>query len=242
MSELPPDVATLIRAGRTAFRPQASDRDRVLLSLTDVLGEGALLDGAHHPEIAKSAASARFLMRGWVLGGLGALAVGAAVVVAARVWTTTPSQAARAAAPSVPTAEPAPSTPVPPSSNEGDRAPDPLRADGPSSSPRSGARSSVAHPPSDSLPEEVRLLSRAEQQLYSGHADEALRTLGEHERRFPGGALAEERMAARIQSLCALGRVAEARADLAKLARAHPRSPHVDRARRFCGIDVGAPP
>jgi hypothetical protein len=68
--------------------------------------------------------------------------------------------------------------------------------------------------------------------------DEALRTLGEHERRFPGGALAEERLAARIQSLCALGRISEAKSDLARLARACPRSAQVDRARRFCGIDA----
>jgi outer membrane protein assembly factor BamD (BamD/ComL family) len=99
-------------------------------------------------------------------------------------------------------------------------------------------RSSPARSPSDSLPEEVRLLSKAEHQLSAGHADEALATLGEHERRFPGGALAEERLAARVQSLCALGRLGEAKADLTKLARSYPASAHFDRARRFCGIDT----
>jgi outer membrane protein assembly factor BamD (BamD/ComL family) len=97
-------------------------------------------------------------------------------------------------------------------------------------------RSSAARSPSDSLPEEVRLLSKAEHQLSAGRADEALATLGEHERRFAGGALAEERLAARVQSLCALGRLSEAKADLAKLARSYPASVHFDRARRFCGI------
>ncbi len=82
------------------------------------------------------------------------------------------------------------------------------------------------------------MLSRAEQQLNSGHADVALVTLAEHERRFPDGALAEEGMAARVQSLCTLGRLAEARADLAKFARAYPRSPHLDRARRACVFDA----
>ncbi len=50
--------------------------------------------------------------------------------------------------------------------------------------------------------------------------------------------LAEERLAARVQSLCGLGRVNEARMDLAKLGRAYPGSPISDGARRFCGIDV----
>lgn len=98
-----------------------------------------------------------------------------------------------------------------------------------------------ASPPSgapDSLPEEVRLLSKAEQQLSAGRADDALRTLSEHGRRFPGGVLAEERLAARVQALCTLGRIAEARADLARLSRGYPQSPHLDRARKFCGIDT----
>jgi hypothetical protein len=72
----------------------------------------------------------------------------------------------------------------------------------------------------------------------AGRAGDALATLGEHERRFPGGALAEERLAARVQALCALRRVNEARADLARLARTYPGSAHFDRARRFCGLDV----
>jgi hypothetical protein len=75
-----------------------------------------------------------------------------------------------------------------------------------------------------------------------GLAEDALKTLGEHERRFAAGALAEERLAARIQALCMLGRSAEARTDLTKLARAYPHSPHVGGAKRFCGLDVGSDP
>lgn len=45
-------------------------------------------------------------------------------------------------------------------------------------------------------------------------------------------------MAARVQWLCALGRLPAARADLAKFARAYPRSPYVDRAQRFCATDA----
>lgn len=94
----------------------------------------------------------------------------------------------------------------------------------------------------DSLPEEVRLLSRAEQQMNEGLAREALKTLADHERRFPAGALAEERMAARVQALCMLGRAAEARSDLARLGRAYPRSPQLERARQICRTDLEASP
>jgi hypothetical protein len=111
-------------------------------------------------------------------------------------------------------------------------------AGNPSNSGRVVTRSSAASSPSDSLPAEVRLLSKAEQELGAGHADQALATLNEHERRFPGGALAEERLAVRVQSLCALGHVGEAKAELAKVAHTHPGSPLFDRARRFCGIDT----
>jgi hypothetical protein len=230
MSELSRGAAALVRAGRTAFRPEASDRERMLQSLTGALGDGALLGGASQAPLAKSAAGARFLSWGWVLAGVGGLAVGAAVVVAPFVFTkTTPP----AVTPSVVSA-PQPLTAMP---NEGEQAPAPPVAQGAVDSPRPSARSSLGHPP-DSLAEEVRLVSKAEQQLYAGHADDALKTLGEHERRFPNGALAEPRMAARVQSLCTLGRIADARADLTKLARAYPSSPQLDRARRFCGFST----
>jgi hypothetical protein len=95
---------------------------------------------------------------------------------------------------------------------------------------------------SDSLAEEVRLLSRAERQLNDGRSADALATLGEHERRFARGALAEERIAARVEALCTLGRIAEARTELTRLARAFPQSAHIDRARRLCRNDFeGAP-
>ena len=237
MPELKPDMGALMRAGRTAFRPQASDRDRVRQSLARTLGESTFLEGSHPPRVTKSVAP-RLPAPRWVLGGVGALTVAAAVVVA-HPWKTT-AQAVPPVVPSTPAAEPASSPPaVPPVSNADDSAREPPRAEGPTTiTAGPGARAAMAHRSSDSLPEEVHLLSRAEQQLNLGQADEALTTLGEHERRFPHGALAEERMAVRVQSLCALGRVAEARADLTRFARAYPRSAHLEHARAFCGVDA----
>ncbi len=234
MRDKSPDPAALIRAGRAAFRPESSDRARVLQSLTHALGDGAFLDGSRPADLTRSLAPPAFPVGAWVLGGLGVLAIGGTVIVAAHSWTRTPLQTAVPVASAVLTDAPSPAAVPSPSAD--DRTPEPQRAE--ASAARPTARSSVAPPPPDSLQEEVRILSRAEQQLNSGHAEEALRTLAEHERRFPDGALAEERTAARVQSLCALGRLPAARAGLAKFARAYPRSPYLARARRYCAIDA----
>jgi len=244
MADLRPDARALIDAGRTAFRPQPSDRERVLQSLTQALGESASVGTAHRTQLPASSAVGQSAVRSWVLGGLGALAVSAGVVVATHPWTratTASSQASTPVASAIPASEPAFSAGIP-SLNAEDLPPQ-HQVDGLPRSQRPGPQPPVARAPfsaravpTDSLPEEVSLLSKAEQQLTAGRADEALRTLGEHERRFPSGALAEERLAARVQSLCALGRVGEARTELAKLGRTYPGSAHFDRARRFCGI------
>jgi hypothetical protein len=86
----------------------------------------------------------------------------------------------------------------------------------------------------DGLSDEIAILSRAETELHSGRPESALKALDEHERRFPNGVLAEERTAARVQALCALGRTAEADAELARLARISPHSAHEERARQAC--------
>jgi hypothetical protein len=88
---------------------------------------------------------------------------------------------------------------------------------------------------SDSLAQEVAILSRAGAELHGGRAQAALTVLEEHQRKFPGGVLTQERTAARVQALCALGRTKEAQAELARLARVSPNSPHEARARKACG-------
>jgi hypothetical protein len=235
-----PDADALFRAGREAFTPQAAQRERVLRSLTQSLGP--LAERPLHGPTTAGVATARFPLRAWGLGGLGAVAVGAGVLLfAAHAGTKAPSGIGAAPLPSpTPLVAPESSASPPPSAADEDRSPEPPRVEHASSVARSGR--SAARSASDPLLEEVRLLSQAEQELKDGRADEALRTLAEHERRFPKGALTEVRMAARVQSLCALGRIADAKTELTKLAHAYPGSPHLDRARRFCGTDVGAGP
>jgi hypothetical protein len=72
-----------------------------------------------------------------------------------------------------------------------------------------------------------------------GLPEEALKALAEHERKFPTGSLAEDRMAARVQALCALGRTAEAKSELTRLTRTYPKSAHIELATRVCRIDTG---
>src|SRR6185369_7565739 len=88
-----------------------------------------------------------------------------------------------------------------------------------------------APPVQDRLAEEVALLSRATSALRAGRAAEALKFLDEHQRKFPKGVLGVERRGARAQALCALKRVGEGRAELARLA---PQSPAAGRAKQVC--------
>jgi hypothetical protein len=83
----------------------------------------------------------------------------------------------------------------------------------------------------------VAILSQAERALRAAKYQEALRLLDEHRRKFPNGALAQERSAARAQALCGLGRVSDAQAELARLAKVSPKSPHGART-KACATEL----
>ena len=217
----------------------------MLQALGVALGPAAV-DGAPHAAPVDTTAVARFSW-GWskvVLGGFSVLTVGAGAIVAAHVLSQSPAHVA--SAPVTPpamrseTAAPAAPRPVDTEPTSEPASESAAHGDPAANASRPRARA-AGRPASDSLAEEVRLLSRAERQLSDGAGDGALDTLAEHERRFPKGALTEQRMAARVEALCALGRYTDARADLTKLARAYPQSPHLDGARRFCGSDFTSP-
>ena len=99
------------------------------------------------------------------------------------------------------------------------------------SSAAPSSRAASARPRQDRLAQEVAILSRATSALRAGRAEEALRVLNEHQREFPNGVLGEERRAAKAQALCSLGRVAEGKAELARLA---PQSVAARRAAKVC--------
>lgn len=131
------------------------------------------------------------------------------------------------------------------------RIPSPIRATvpvpAPSTAIESPSPSSVAPAPSPSLSppaesaqrlaDEIRLVSSARGSLRSGDASGALRTLDEHARGFPDGALTTEASAVRVLALCALGRTEEARTLAQTWLATSPRSPLASAVRRSCGGD-----
>ena len=71
---------------------------------------------------------------------------------------------------------------------------------------------------------EIQLLSRARESDMRGDYADVLGILAEHERRFPGGRLSEDREVLRVKALVGLGRGGEARRAAAKFRRQFPRS------------------
>jgi hypothetical protein len=83
---------------------------------------------------------------------------------------------------------------------------------------------------------ETRLLRQADSELRNRNASRALELLDEHARTFPHGVLSEERSAERITTLCALGRVDEARDEARRFLAAAADSPLAKVVRSSCGV------
>ena len=132
---------------------------------------------------------------------------------------------------SVITDEPAPVTSLP--------VPVRVRAD-PVRSPALAAPSasaSVPTAPAESpvmAPTEVQLLRQAQASL-KGNPAGALTLCAEHQRRFPGGVLGQERDVLAIDALSKLGRKAEARARADRFLLAYPTSAHRGRIEGLVG-------
>jgi hypothetical protein len=208
----------LVRAAREALRPSDADRERVLQALLPQLGGAGSMNTPSTPPAAASGAIVKVTAALVVIG-----VAGGGLFLALR---TEPPPARPAAPPSATIAllPPAPADKVPES------APSAVPE-----APSAEKRAPVAPHPADSLAEEVAILSRASAELHAGRPAAALKALDEHVRKFPRGVLAQERTSARVQALCALGRVQQAQAELARLVRTSPNSPHVARARKACG-------
>lgn len=222
MSDLSEAARALIRDGQSVLRPSLDDRSRVASALASKLGEGGLL--------VSSAAAAGATSRWLAWQKLSVLAVGLGVSGLGATWALKGEPGAEAPPPTV-VAAPMQAEVTPP--------PEPVQppvVEERSPEPPPKAAPAVAKATTDRLAEEVALLSKATSELRGGRPAEALRLLNEHQRTFPGGRLVEERRAARIQALCALGSRAAAESELARLARSSPRSPHLVRAQQACGF------
>lgn len=221
VSEMSPKAAALLRAGREALRPSTADRERVTAALRVRLGHAAL-------PLAVGASTSFFARSAWAKVSAVGAAVGLAgglTFLALREPTHPPLRGPLHQidlATEAGTAQPAPKAPA-------SAAAPPLAAAAPAVS------SAPTRTRADRLAEEVAILSRATSELHSGRPAGALRALDEHQRKFPRGLLVEERRAARVQALCALGRKSEAKPELERLVKSAPQSPTTLRAKQVCG-------
>jgi len=222
MAEMSSGAEKLVEAGRAALKPTDADRERVFAALVPRLG-GDLGASSANAAAKAGVAKATLFKLSAALVGLGL--VGGGLYLGTRPEPPPP------AGPVVPApvkAAPAPEAPVAP-------APENAAPVSPREEP-AAKRTPASSRSADSLAEEVAILSRASAELRAGRPAAALSALEEHQRAFPSGALAQERSAARIQALCALGRKKEAESELTRFARTSPHSPHVARARKACGF------
>jgi len=227
MSELSPELEELVLACRGASLPTEADSARVFEALRARLGEAAFL-GAEATQVAVTTASSGFLV-----GKVSAMSV-AGLALLGGVWLFVGRSHTEAAPPSV-SAVATTTSPVslPLAQNSTPSQVSTLPNDEVNgAAEHAQPRAAAAPRGSDRLAEEVALLSRAEMALRGGKPALALEVLSEHERRFGNGLLAEERIAARVQALCALGRRAEADAQLSHLS---PNSLHVAQPGQACG-------
>jgi len=224
MSELSREAQALIRDGHAVLRPTGGDRARVAAALAGRLAPGALL-------VAKEASAAGAKAVAW--SKIGAAVAGVGLVVAgATTWLTQSSDPAASAPSQAPRTTVVPPVAVP-ASPPAIVAPSPEpEAIAPEAAPAPVRKQSA----SDRFAEEVAMLSKAATALRAGRAAESLALLDAHRRKFPGSRLVEEERAARAQALCALGNRSEAAAEISRLERVAPQSPHLARIKRACGL------
>jgi hypothetical protein len=101
------------------------------------------------------------------------------------------------------------------------------------SMPRSRERAATEEPGS-SLELEVQLLGSANELIRAQRFDAAMRVLASHTRRFPHGALREEREALRALALCGLGSDERAQRAVRRFLDSSPHSVVAERVRTSC--------
>lgn len=241
MSKLSDDAFALMWACRDAVDPTDEDQARIRKALLVRLGDGAWASqpSARGPAAAKAgiATSTRI----WLALGVPVVGIGLAWSIVHRGSVPESTNVSRPAAlPTVsvePRVEPAappeaPASPLPQASGP------PVGATTPSPSAPLGKHRGTAKSAADTLSSEVALLGEATMDLNRGQPAAALDEFEEHERRFPSGALAEERMAGQVEALCALGRTQEAKLEASRLVAVYPRSSHLKHVLAACGWDA----
>lgn len=238
MTDLSPRLQDLVRAAKAESRPSEAAQTRVLEALGARLGTSALAGDGPTAALGSSAAPAAMLKAAAIS------AVGVAILGGAWLYLQVSERARPHLELQSSVAAPMLSAP----SDEVDATAASSQATVLVTSPSSETKPSIATSSTvtsvrgraaegrapDRLGEEVALISRAQSEIASSRLDSALGTLDEHARKFPRGILSEERIAARIQALCALGRTAEANAQLNRLSRRSLH--HRGQSENACGV------
>ncbi|MEO7329353.1 MAG: hypothetical protein ABI193_12285 [Minicystis sp.] len=254
MSELGPEARAFVEAGRSGDDPTSADRARVKKALLISLAAGTAIgatptaaQGALAVASVKTAGSS-LLLAAKVIAGLlmvGAVGVGLSRITAPSA-STAPSvapaiteAAANEAPPAIEAPRAAPSPADPPAPPIVEAAPVvAATAAPPAAIPARPTAKPAAAPPVapdiDPLEAETRRLGEAHGALQSGDPNKALALLDEQSTTYAKGELREERAAARILTLCKLGRLEEARAAAARFLQESPHSPLADRVRSGC--------
>jgi hypothetical protein len=230
----PSHAALRVRAGieraRSAIEPSALDRDRVRAALMEKVG-GSLACPAAPPSGTAM----------WVKAGIAASVAAAFLAAALRTpsppvttWPATSAPVrtttAEAAAPEAPRGTELDLALIP--SGSAEVAPEARRKRTPAPSAAPGA----ARGRDDALAAEIAALREAQRALRDADPSAALGALDALESTRPGGVLRQERLAARVLSLCGAGRIDEARATARALLAESPTSPQIDRIKRSCAF------
>ncbi len=227
MSEpnLDQELERLLNATRVGTEPDANARARVRAGVAVGLASAAAVKPGMTTRVGWGA-------KLWLLSALG-VAVLVGVSLLGQPEKASPAAApARASATSSlalaqPTSEAAPPLVAASSATVAVSSAEPAPARSASSQPRAVAK---AEQPAD----ELALVSAMQLALRSGNASQALALANEHARRFPGGALAQEREGARAIAHCQLAEPASRAAILANFEQRYAGSPYAARVRDAC--------
>ena len=259
MTGLSPEARALLEAARRDSAPTDADRERAQRTLSAVLGPLPLPQAqpapGTGPVMPPSSLAAKAVIVAVLVGaGAGGLLLwNLRCTPQERPRTVEPAVAMLASPQLVPVALPRPAEPPagsplpdpvpetrPPRARPAPPSPvfapmdlrEPELLPAPIPVPEPPAPAAPAGPkPAGGLEEELRLLRPA--QLARDPA-RALELLDEHARRFPQGLLREQRIAARINALCALHRTDEAREEAARFLAESPQSLFASKVRDSC--------
>jgi hypothetical protein len=237
MSELGPEAREILRRGRDEDGPTSADRARLKRALmASIAASAAAAAGEQAAEAAAAAKTGTAISLGAAWKGFVVLVVAGAV--GAGIATQPAPQVRKPAAAAFPTSakDPAPVAIVPPNPEPSPSASSRTETDTPRRAlPKTTASAAASSPePDDTLLAETRRLREAHGALQGGDAERALALLDAETADAEGQKLHEERAAARVFSLCKLGRVAEANEEARRFLEASPRSPLADRVRKAC--------